>query len=203
MKGILSWFLLLAFSLNAMAAEGNLGLLEKHIDDFTYATTVEMDQSNQSLYNAQVDLLVQNLKSLQAKGLTQKEVISLLERKMQNQKALEALRVKLSLINDAATDEDLKAIFADSKNIYSQGASWNGSTGAMIGLGGIGLVLIAIAAYKFWWKSTHECVEWQEEYKCHDSRCESTGSGEDRDTTCYGKVCGMFNECVRHERKGN
>ncbi len=203
MKRIISYIILLAFSLNAMAAEGNLALLERHIDEFTYATTVEMDQSNQSLYNAQLEILLQNMKNLQAKGLTQKEVISLLEQKMQNKKALENLRVKLALLSDASTDAELKAIFSESKDLYSQGASWNGDAGLIIGFGGIGLVLLAIAAYKFWWKSTHECVEWQEEYKCYDSRCHSTGSGENESTVCYGQVCGMFNECVRHERKGN
>lgn len=198
MRKILSWVLLAAFSLNTFAASGNLSMLEKHIDDFTYATTVESDGSDLAVYDGQVAKLLVALKELQDKGLTQTDVIALLEKKVQNQKTLEALRLKVELLGSASTEEELKAIFADGKDLYARGANWNGT---VLAIGGVGLIIIAIAAYKFWWNSNYECVEWREEYQCHDSRCESAGSGDNEYTVCHGQTCGYFNECARHEKK--
>lgn len=198
MKKIISFILLFAFTMNAFASTANISVLERHIDEFTFATTVASDGTDHSAYQANLDELVKKLKELKAAGLTQKEVVALLEKKIQNGKALEALRLKVSLMNDASTEDELKALFSESKDLYSQGASWNGTA---VAIGGVGLILIAIAAYKFWWHANYECVQWAEEYQCRPSRCESTGSGDNETTTCYGEACGYYNECVRHEKK--
>jgi hypothetical protein len=199
MKKIISFIMLLAFTMNAFAATGNLALLEKQIDDFTYATTVEWDQKDQAFYDQQSQKLIKALKDLKTQGLNQNDVITLLEQKLQDKKALEALKFKISLLPSAATEEDMVKLFSDPKNLYSQGSSWVGAVVA----GTIGVALIALVAYGFWWHANYDCVEWQEEYKCYPSRCESSGSGDDRSTDCYGQTCGNFNECVRHEKKEN
>jgi len=185
-------------SFNVMAS--SVKSLESLLDEYHYTLTVEWDQKDQEFYNSQTDLFVSNLsKLIKDQGLTKEQILSLAESKINNAKAFEALKLKLSLLSPATSSSELAANLREaSKDFYSNGASWSGDTVITSVL--IGLALLAIG-YSIWFYSTHECIRWEEVYRCETNEyCRSYSSGRDNDpsyctwwqeeTTCgYEDVC--------------
>lgn len=204
------------FSLNVMASTGTVQELERHMDDYQYALSVEWDQKDQAFYDAQTKNFFEKMSKLVAAGLTQDEVLKMVEAKTKNKVALEALKLKISLLSKNATAEELAAIVKESsRDLYSEGASWNGEVVFSVV---IGLVVIGALAYSIWWSATHECVAYENQYVCtQQSDCYYTGGsvsgGYSYDMwgnyvqagyTCYGAprtVCGYQDVCTEYAKK--
>lgn len=204
------------FSLNVMASTGTVQELERHMDDYQYALSVEWDQKDQAFYDAQTKNFFEKMSKLVAAGLTQDEVLKMVEAKTKNKVALEALKLKISLLSKNASAEELAAIVKESaKDLYSEGASWNGEVVFSVV---IGLVVIGALAYSIWWSATHECVAYENQYVCtQQSDCYYTGGsvsgGYSYDMwgnyvqpgyTCYGAprtVCGYQDVCTEYAKK--
>lgn len=204
------------FSLNVMASTGTVQELERHMDDYQYALSVEWDQKDQAFYDAQTKNFFEKMSKLVAAGLTQEEVLKMVEAKTKNKVALEALKLKISLLSKNATATELAEIVKESsKDLYSEGASWNGEVVFSVV---IGLVVIGALAYSIWWSATHECVAYENQYVCtQQSDCYYTGGttagGYSYDMwgnyvqagyTCYGpprSVCGYQDVCTEYAKK--
>ena len=205
------------FSLNVMASTGTIQELERHMDDYQYALSVEWDQKDQAFYEAQSKIFFEKMsKLISEQGLSQEEVLKMVEAKSKNKVALEALKLKLSVLSKNATPEELANIVKEaSKDLYSQGASWNGEVVFSVALG---LVLVGALVYSIWWSATHECVAYENRYVCvEDTNCYYSGGsvsgGYQYDMwgnwvapgyTCYGPsrtVCGYQDVCTEYAKK--
>ncbi len=163
---ILSIVLSLCLTLNVFASTGALDQLEQQMDELQYSLTVEWDQKDQNFYNAQTDAFIAKFSALiKNQGLTKEDILSMSERKMKNKAALEAIKLKMSLLSPKASAEELISTLKDSsKDFYSHGASWIGGLDPIL-TGFIAVFVIAIG-YSIWWSATHECSEWGQEYQC-------------------------------------
>lgn len=204
------------FSLNVMASTGTIQELERHMDEYQYALSVEWDQQDQAFYDAQTKIFFEKMSKLVSAGLTQEEVLKMVEAKTKNKVALEALKLKISLLSKNASAEELAEIVKQSsKDLYSEGASWNGEVVFSVVFG---LVVIGALVYSIWWSANHECVATENQYVCtQQSDCYysggTVGGGYSYDMwgnwvqagyTCYGpprSVCGYQDVCTEYAKK--
>jgi hypothetical protein len=196
MKKLFSFLLVLCFSVNVMA--GSTAGLERALDEYQFALTVEWDQKDQAVYQAKTDAFFKEMAKLIAQdGLSKEEILSVAEKKMTNKAQLEALKLKLALAGSVSNSEQLAGVLQESvKGMYSQGASWNGDAVLPI-LGG--LALAALIGYAVWFSATHECVAWDERWECNAyTDCYDDYYG----TSCYEDTsCGWETYCTRYEKK--
>ena len=214
---IISLLVAFCFSLNVMASTGTIQELERHMDEYQYALSVEWDQQDQAFYDAQTKAFFEKLgKLIKEDGLSQEEILKMVELKSKNKAALEALKLKVSVLAKGATAEELANIVKESaKDLYSEGASWNGEVVFSVALG---IVLVGVLAYSIWWSATHECVAYENQYVCvqQDNCYYSGGSIHDGyhydvwgnwvrpGYTCYGPsrtVCGYQDVCTEYAKK--
>ncbi|MFL5784522.1 MAG: hypothetical protein ACJ76H_07940 [Bacteriovoracaceae bacterium] len=193
MKKLFSLILVLCFSVNVMAA--STSGLERAMDDYQYALTVEWDQKDQAVYQAKTDAFFAEMaKMIADEGLTKEQILSVAEKKMQNKAQLEALKLKLQLAGKASNSQELAGILQSSvKDMYSRGASWNGDVLPMVG---IGLLVAAVIGYAVWFSATHECVAYEDRWECNTNNyCDDYGY-------CSGtESCGWEPYCTQYVKK--
>lgn len=193
MKKLFSFLLVLCFSANLMAA--STANLERAMDDYQFALTVDWDQKDQAVYQAKTDAFFAELAKLIAEeGLSKEEILAVAEKKMANKAQLEALKLKLALAGNVSSSQELGKVLQESvKGMYSQGASWNGVAVLPI-LGG--LALAAIIGYAIWFSATHECVAWEDRWECSSSSyCDDYGYCSSHDS------CGWEPYCTQYVKK--
>jgi hypothetical protein len=192
MKKLLSLLLVLCFSANVIA--GSTSGLERALDEYQFALTVEWDQKDQKVYQAKTDAFFAEMAKLIAEqSLTREQIISVAEAKMKNKAQLEALKLKLALAGKADSAQELGKVLQDSvKDMYSSGASWNGEAVLPI-LGG--LAIAALLGYVIWFHATHECVAFAERWECS-----STSTCDDWGCDSY-ESCGWKTYCTQYEKK--
>lgn len=193
MKKLLSFILVLCFSANVFAGS-TLGL-ERAMDEYQFALTVEWDQKDEAQYQKMnAAFFAEVAKLVAAEGLSQADVLTVAEKKMANKAQLEALKLKLTLAGKAQSKEALGQILQESvKDMYAQGASWNGDAVVPILAG---LAVAAIIGYAIWFHANHRCVAWDERWECSaTSYCDDWGY-------CYtDESCGWETYCTRYEKK--
>ena len=194
MKKLLSLLLVLCFSTNVMA--GSTIGLERAMDEYQFALTVEWDQKDQKFYQAKTDAFFAEMAKLIAKdGLSQEEILSVASKKMSNKTQFEALKLKLSLVGKAPSSSELASVLQSSvKDMYQSGASWNGDAVLPV-LGG--LLVAALIGYTIWFHATHECVAFDQRYECDSyTECDSFGD------YCYTEEsCGYNSYCTEYVKK--
>lgn len=209
---IISLLVAFCFSLNVMASTGTVAELERAMDDYHYSLSVEWDQKDQAFYDAQTKAFFAKLEKLiKENGMSQTEIMNLVEKKANNKAVVDALKLKLMLLSKGASAEEMAAIVRDSaKDMYSQGASWNGSVVVPVV---IGLLVAAVIGYSIWWDATHECVAYETQYVCNTyNDCSYYGGGYDPyygggyygGSYCYGSsytTCGYADVCVEYAKK--
>lgn len=208
---IVSLLVAFCFSLNVMASTGTVAELERAMDDYHYSLSVEWDQKDQAFYDAQTKAFFAKLEKLiKEDGMSKEEIMKLVEKKANNQTVVNALKLKLSLLSKGASAEEMAAIVRESaKDMYSQGASWNGSVVVPVV---IGLLVAAVIGYSIWWDANHECVAWENQYVCNTyNDCHYYGGGYDPyyggyygGSYCYGSsytTCGYADVCVEYAKK--
>lgn len=191
--------ILLSFLITFNVMASSVQSLESAMDDFHYSLTVEWDQKDQTFYNAKTDEFMAKMsKLIKENNVSKEEVLALAQKKMNNSKAYDALKLKMTLLQTNVSAEELSSMLKDSaKDFYAAGASWNGE---VVTYAIIGLFVIAIG-YTIWFHATHECVKWESVYSCSTyDTCASeyydwdTGSyycsWYTQETTCgYDDVC--------------
>lgn len=207
---IISLLVAFCFSLNVMASTGTVSELERAMDDYHYSLSVEWDQKDQNFYDSKTKEFFAKLETLiKNEGLTKEQIMSLVERKANGPQVVNALKLKLSLLGKGSSAEELAGMVKEaSRDLYSQGASWNGGVVVPVV---IGLLVAAVIGYSIWWDANHECVAWEEQYTCYQT-C-SYGGGYYgaggyggtyyNGSYCYGytTVCGWDDVCTQYQRK--
>lgn len=188
---MMSFIVLICFSFNVLASTGTVKELEKSFDNYQYAMTVEWDQKDMKFQEAQTNLFFQKIGSLVKSGLTTEEMEAFIEAKITNKEALAALQLKMNLLSQANTPEELAQILREnSQDMYSRGASWNGDIVLWVG----GLAVVALIGYVVWFEVTHKCVAWGQAYVC-DTYGGSPQYGG------YNTYCGYRSVCTEYEKK--
>lgn len=197
---------ILAFTLSMNVFAGSVVELEKSLNDYHYALTVEWDQKDAAFYEAKSqEFFAQMSKLIKEEGLSQAEVLKLAESKM-DKASVEALKLKFSLLSKGSSAEELaQTIKESSKNLYAQGASWNGSVIIPVA---VGLVIAGVIGYAIWFSVTHECVAYEERYVCNTyNNCNYSGGyygGGYYGGSCYGTgytSCGYRDVCTEYAKK--
>jgi hypothetical protein len=205
----MSMILALTLSMNVFA--GSVVELEKSLNDYHYALTVEWDQKDAAFYEAKsAEFFAKMTKLIKEEGLTQAEVLKLAESKM-DKATVAALKLKFSLLSQGSSAEELaQTIKESSKNLYARGASWNGEAILPVA---VGLVVAGLIGYAIWWSATHECVAYEQQYVCNTyNNCNTYGGGYDPyygsgyygGSYCYGTgytTCGYQNVCTEYAKK--
>lgn len=209
---IVSLLVAFCFSLNVMASTGTVAELERALDDYHYSLSVEWDQKDQAVYEAKTAEFFAKLeKMIKEQGLSQEQIMTLVEKKVNNKNTVEALKLKMSLLpKNASASELAKMIKESTSDMYSQGASWNGEVLISVG---IGLLVAAAIGYAIWWDANHECVAYETQYVCNTyNNCHYSGGYYDPyygggyygGTYCYGgsyTTCGYADVCVEYAKK--
>ena len=132
--------------------------------------TVDWDQKDQSFYAAKTEAFYAELGELMKNGNVSKaDLIAMLETKVADKKAVEAIKAKLTTVASADSSAELAQILSqNSDKFYSRGASWNGEVVSI----GLGVLIVGVIAYAIWWSATHECVAYENQYVCS-----TTGGG--------------------------
>lgn len=142
---LISALLCLCLTFNVLAASGTVQELERALDEYQYALTVEWDQKDASFMEAKTEEFHQAVALLMDQGLTHKEVMSFMSQKIKNPKDLEAMILKIKVLTEkASTPSAMARIVSDNaKSLYTTGASWDGYAFASIA-GGIGFIALIV-----------------------------------------------------------
>lgn len=202
--------LTLSFSIFASTSK-----LETLIDEHQYFLTVEWDQKDKAaLDNKSREFGRQMNEILVTENLSRDGIITVFKSKIKNPKVAERLNVRLSLLPQNPGVDALKVLVEETKkDLYTQGAAWNGEidwpvVGYLVGM----VVLIAAAA---WYGSTQSaktycdydstsygcedyespgtyvCTNWGEEW-----RCTSTTTTDYYGNPTTTQVCGTYPTCM-------
>jgi hypothetical protein len=166
MKKLISSIVATCFCLNVFAHTGTVSALEKHIDEFQYALTVEWDQQDEGFREAQTSILLAKLQQTATDGaLSTAEIEALLAKRLGGNQALEALKLRLSLSPVQSTSEMMSFIQQHSQDFYQTGVSWNGSTGFVVA--GVLAGIAAFAALIIWASGPGaKCLRYEYQYYC-------------------------------------
>ena len=197
---LLSLVVAFCFSMNVMASTGSISALERAVDEYQYALSVEWDQKDAKFYDAQTMAFFSKLSTLiKTEGLTQTQIISYAEKRMNNKAALDAMKLKLSLLSKANSAQELAALVREnSKDLYARGASWNGEV--LIGAAVVA-VIVGVLAYAVWFSVTHECVAYQTQWVCGSYNTCYGGYYNNHWCGGYATYCGWDDVCVDWEKK--
>lgn len=154
-----SLIIALCFTMNVFAASGSLQAFEIALDDYQYSMSVEWDQKDKVFQEAKTKEFISKMQTMIAAGtLSQKDIITVIENKLQNKTMVDAMKLKVALAGDMSnTDELMSFMNESSSDLYSQGASWNGNV-----MVPVAIVLTAVVALGFamWYSATHGCQEY-------------------------------------------
>lgn len=198
----------LTLSFSIFASTSKLGAL---IDEHQYFITVEWDQKDRAAFEEKSREFGRQFSAILAtEKLGRAEVMEMFKTKLLNPKVAERLNVRMSLLPQNPGAEALKALVEETqKDLYAQGASWNGEidwemTGILVGIG----LVILLAAWYGQSQSYSYCKSSPTSYGCKDYvdpgtyycteyadelRCTSTTS-----TNYYGDV--TTNQTCRWEQ---
>lgn len=142
-KKLFTTMMLFAFCLvQANAATHNS--LKAAFDELNYSLTVEWDQKDRSFYNQVQQKFARELKDLQAKGLSNQELVNFALSQVKDEKLAKNLETAFNMvqINKMNQDEARRYMTEVMNKSYSQGASWNG--GAAIATVLVVVILVAV-----------------------------------------------------------
>lgn len=143
LKRIIAFMLMLSiFTVHAHAntQEG----LKAAFDELNYSLTVEWDQKDKAFHEAQMSKFTAALRDLQAKGLTQAQLVEFAKSQVKNAQVAKDLETAFNMIqiNKMSQAEANKYILETMKKSYSAGASWSGEVFVYLA---VGVLILAIA----------------------------------------------------------
>jgi hypothetical protein len=142
-KKLFGLFLTFAvFTVSAHAAT-NDGL-KAAFDELNYKLTVEWDQKDKAFQQEQMKTFTATLRDLQAKGLTNSQLVDFVKSEVKNDRVAKDLETAFNMIsiNKMSAQEANKYVVETMKKSYSNGASWNGEVFIYIAAA---LLIVAVA----------------------------------------------------------
>jgi uncharacterized protein YoaH (UPF0181 family) len=130
------------FSTQANAASQNS--LKAAFDELNYAMAVEWDQQDKDFYQAQMQKFSNEIRSLQAEGLTNEELIAFVKSEIKDAKTARDMETAFNMIsiNKMSSEEASKYMLDSMKRSYAVGASWNGEILIYVG---VAVLIVAVA----------------------------------------------------------
>lgn len=168
------------FTVQANAAT-NSGL-KAAFDELNYSLSVEWDQKDQDFYKNQMSAFTATVRDLQAKGLTNAQMIDFAKAEVKDAKVAKDLETAFNMIslNKMSSAEASKFMVDTMKKSYSQGASFNGEVFVYLAVGVLIVALaVALASGNVTVSNGGGCY-YQDYYVC-DTYCDYYGCWDD----CY------------------
>ncbi|MBA2403484.1 MAG: hypothetical protein H0V66_01825 [Bdellovibrionales bacterium] len=170
---MLKKFSLMMLSFVLLTVQANAGTnnsLALAIEELNYSLTVEWDQKDQTYYNTKMKAFATTIADLQAKGLTNQQLVEHVVSTVKNESLAKDVQTTLNMIqiNKMSPIEAQKAVKELMDQSYNHGASWSGGAAEAI----VAVAFIAIVAYAIVWGIGASCV----------SRCE-------KDCSILGNSC--------------
>ncbi len=142
-KSFISFLLIFSvFTVHAQAStvEG----LKKAFDELHFSLEHDWDQQDRSFYEAQMKKFNQELRSLQAQGLTSDQLLDFAKSQTKNPQMAKDLETAFTMIkiNKMSSSEANRYVLDVMKKSYSRGASW---TGEVFIYAAIGILIVALA----------------------------------------------------------
>lgn len=118
--------------------------LKAAFDELNYSLTTEWDQKDKAFHEAQMKTFAATIRDLQAKGLTNAQLIEFAKSEIKDAKAAKDLETAMTMvqINKMSSAEASKYVLDSMKKSYSAGASWNGEVLVYLA---VGVLIVAIA----------------------------------------------------------
>lgn len=202
----------LTLSFSIFASTSKLGAL---IDEHQYFLTVEWDQKDSAAYEEKSRQFGRQFNEiLTTEKLGRAEVMEVFKSKLINPKVAERLNVRMSLLPQNPDMEALKGLIEETKkDLYAQGASWNGDIDwGMVGML-VGLVVVIAGAmwlgnsytpktYCDYDSTSYGCADYEDPgtYICTDWgyewRCTSTTTTDYAGNPRTEQVCGSYYTCM-------
>lgn len=206
MMKLITWFLLICFTSQAMASSVKAGL-EAAMNDFEYEMVVEWDQKDAKKAEEFTKKFTDKLSALYQQGLSDSLMMEYIESRVKDKSQLATIKAAAALSAEGGSSpENIARAMRDNLDKFGdRGASWNGGVamaGAIVGI----LAVTALIIYQLVWESTHRCAEakWSEECGYEDvctdwdyDSYEGTSYCEDWDTV-YS--CSDVEKCLRWEK---
>lgn len=199
---LFSWLLILCFTTQAFAGTVREDLTTA-LNDYEYDMVVEWDQKDKAKAEAFNEKFSQSVEKLFKRGLTQSELLAVVESRVTNKERFATIKMKATLLQNSLTDArsvtDL--LQKELSEMGQRGASWNGEV-QMYVLAIVPLVLIgALIIYQHMWNQSHRCAEASQEMFCEDV-CDDW-SYSDNNCDSWGNNCTSGEYCARsHEECG-
>lgn len=130
------------FSVHAHATTQNG--LKAAFDELNYSLSVEWDQKDKDFYTTQMKNFSATIRDLQAKGLTNSQLVDFVKTEVKDQRVARDLETAFNMIsiNKMSSEDASKYMVETMKRSYTQGASWNGDVLLYLG---VGLLIVAAA----------------------------------------------------------
>lgn len=128
----------LAMSIFSVQADvATQGSLKAAFDDLNYSLSVEWDQKDRAFYDAKVESFSKTVAALQAKGLTNAELVEFVKSNIKDKRLASELETAYTMIsiNKLSPAEARKLVLETTSKSYSKGASYMGEAvlyGALI-----------------------------------------------------------------------
>lgn len=118
--------------------------LKAAFDELNYSLVVEWDQKDKDFYTQEMKKFSAKLRELQAKGLTNSQLMDFVKSEVKDQKVAKDLETAFNMIsiNKMSSEEASQYMVDTMKRSYSTGASWNGD---VLLYAGVALLLVAAA----------------------------------------------------------
>ncbi len=145
-KKLFTLMIAVAFTTTTAFANPNSGL-KAAFDELNYSLTVEWNQTDKAFYDAQMKKFSNTIKELQAKGLTNNDLIAFVKAEVKDAKIARDMETAFTMIQlQKMSQSDAANYMTETmKKSYSVGASWNGDAVLYIGLGVL-LLVVALSA---------------------------------------------------------
>jgi hypothetical protein len=198
---LITWLLIFCFTAQAFAGTLREDLTTA-LNDYEYNMVVEWDQKDAAKAEAFNKQFSEALTKLYKRGLSQAELLSVVEGRVTSKERFESIKMKASLLQNSGEARSVVDLLqSELADMGHRGASWNGEV-QMYVLAIVPLVLLgALILYQHMWNQSHRCVEAAREEVCHDV-CDDY-SYRDSCSTWDSSTCTTGEYCVSsHEECG-
>ena len=143
LKKFIALFMILSIFTVQANASTHAGL-KAAFDELNYALTVEWDQKDKDFHGEQMKKFASTVRDLQAKGLTNAQMIEFVKSEVKNAQVAKDLETAFNMIqiNKMSSAEANKYILDTMKKSYSAGASWSGEVFVYLA---VGVLIVALA----------------------------------------------------------
>lgn len=118
--------------------------LKAAYEDMHFALTVKWDQKDKAFQKAELEKFAAAVRDLQAKGLTNAQMVEFAKSEIKDAKAAKDLETAMTMIqiNKMSSKEASAYMTETMKKSFSNGASWNGEVFVYLA---VGLLIVALA----------------------------------------------------------